>query len=32
MMNFCRFPPESEPASAPGPVAFTVKAPITSAA
>ena len=24
MMNFCRLPPESEPASAPGPVALTV--------
>ncbi len=32
MMNFCRLPPESEPASAAGPVALTPKARMISAA
>ena len=30
MMNFCRLPPESDPAIAPGPCALTAKAAITS--
>ena len=32
MMNFCRLPPEGEPAVAAGPVALTAKAFITSSA
>ena len=32
MMNFCRLPPDSDPAVASGPVAFTAKTRITSSA